>query len=140
MFMASKLEEFEPKTSEEFSKTTNNKYIAKTIKQTEKKMSKTLMYRLNPPTLHRWSNRLLLQWDTYIAQSPYASSHPVFATTDIIYFKNCDERSYMLWRQMMQFMDCAVMDVETLRYQGKLVVCAFLYLVLGREMGFFHNK
>ena len=44
MFIASKLEEFEPKSSEYFAKTTNGEYSAKQIKQMEKKICKVALY------------------------------------------------------------------------------------------------
>lgn len=40
MFIASKLEEFEPKSSEEFVKTVDGSYTAKQIKSMEKKICK----------------------------------------------------------------------------------------------------
>jgi hypothetical protein len=37
----------------------------------------------------------------------------------------------------MQFLDCATLDIQTVQYQPKLLVCAFMYLVLGNNMGIF---
>lgn len=37
----------------------------------------------------------------------------------------------------MQFLDCATLDIQTVQYQPKLLVCAFMYLVLGNSMGIF---
>ena len=77
MFIASKLEEFEPKSSEEFVKSANGSYTGKQIKQMEQKIVKvrvldiqTLKYILNPPTLYCWANRLMIQWDSYIKENP----------------------------------------------------------------------
>jgi hypothetical protein len=40
----------------------------------------------------------------------------------------------------MQLLDFATLDIQTVQYQPKLVVCAFMYLVLGKEMGDFKLK
>ncbi len=31
----------------------------------------------------------------------------------------------------MQFIDCSVLDVQTLQFAHKILVCSFMYLVLG---------
>ena len=32
---------------------------------------------------------------------------------------------------MMQYIDCSVLDVQTLQFAPKILVCSFMYLVLG---------
>ena len=39
----------------------------------------------------------------------------------------------------MQFLDCATLDIQTVQYQPKLLVCAFMYLVLGNDMRVFSH-
>lgn len=41
---------------------------------------------------------------------------------------------------MMQLLDFATLEIQTVEYQPKLLVCAFLYLVLGKEMGIYKLK
>lgn len=40
----------------------------------------------------------------------------------------------------MQLLDCATLDIQTVQYQPKLLVCAFIYLVLGHGMGIFTQE
>jgi hypothetical protein len=40
----------------------------------------------------------------------------------------------------MQLLDCATLDIQTVQYQPKLLVCAFMYLVLGHGMGIFKQE
>jgi hypothetical protein len=37
----------------------------------------------------------------------------------------------------MQFLDCATLDIQTVQYQPKLLVCVFMYLGLCNIMGIF---
>ena len=32
----------------------------------------------------------------------------------------------------MQMLDCAILDVQTLQFPPKILVCSFMYLVLGK--------
>ena len=33
---------------------------------------------------------------------------------------------------MMQILDCAILDIQTVQYKPKTLVCSLLYLVLGK--------
>ncbi len=48
----------------------------------------------------------------------------------MIKFKNSDETSYYNFRWLCQYVDFAVMDIYTLRYQPRMLALAFIYLVL----------
>lgn len=37
----------------------------------------------------------------------------------------------------MQLIDCSVVDIQTAQYKPKMLVCSFMYLLLGREMQVF---
>lgn len=91
-----------------------------------------LKYNLNPPTLYMWANRLMLQWDTFLEVNCYAQRHPVFATCEPKFFKKNTDESYRAFRVMMQLIDCSVLDIQTVQYKPKLLVCAFMYLVMGK--------
>lgn len=32
---------------------------------------------------------------------------------------------------MMQILDCAILDIQTVQYKPKMLVCSLLYLILG---------
>lgn len=40
----------------------------------------------------------------------------------------------------MQLLDCAILDIQTVQYKQKLLVCAFMYLVLGKGLNQFQVK
>ena len=41
---------------------------------------------------------------------------------------------------MMQLLDCAILDIQTVQYKPKILVCSMLYLILGKELGEFSKK
>lgn len=45
-----------------------------------------------------------------------------------------------MFREMMQLIDCSVLDIQTAQYKPKMLVCSFLYLLIGRELTFFKSK
>ena len=78
-----------------------------------------------------WANRIMQQWDSYIEQNEYASSHMLVRDRPRISFKKPDQESFCHYSQIMQLIDCSTLDVQTLVYQPKLLVLSFMYLVLG---------
>jgi hypothetical protein len=101
----------------------------------------SLKFSINPPTLFMWANRFMLQWDNYIDTDFYALNHPLFTTSKRCYFKKYDEgASYKNFRILMQLIDCALLDIQSSQYKNKLLVCAFMYLVLGKTFNEFKMK
>lgn len=45
-----------------------------------------------------------------------------------------------MFRELMQLLDCAVIDVQTVQYKPKMLICSFMYLLLGRELGIFQTN
>jgi hypothetical protein len=68
-----------------------------------------------------------------VAQEYFASNQPP-------YFKKMDEKSYTNFRTMMQLLDCAILDIQTVQYKPKILVCSMLYLIIGKELGEFSKK
>ena len=90
---------------------------------------------INPPTYYMWSNWLMSQWDLYIDHSNYAKNHQIkrkFQNTSS-HFKQPKEESYALFRELMQLIDCSLLDVESLQYKPRALILSFLYLVLGKN-------
>ena len=98
-------------------------------------MSKALKFRLNPPTLWCLANKIMQQWDIFLGEGA-TQSH---LTNNAVYFKRLDENSYKMFRELMQLIDCAILDVQTTHYKPKMLVCSFMYLLIGRELGIFQN-
>lgn len=77
------------------------------------------------------------QWDKYIDEVDYAMHHPCFEGKEKSYFKKLDQNSYRMFRQLMQFIDCVILDVQTAQYKPILIVLSVMYLILGiRTNGF----
>ena len=45
-----------------------------------------------------------------------------------------------MFRELMQLIDCAIMEVQTTYYKPKMLVCSFMYLLIGREIGIFNSQ
>lgn len=41
---------------------------------------------------------------------------------------------------MMQLLDCAILDIQTVQYKPKILVISLLYLLLGKEFNEFSKK
>lgn len=132
LFIAAKLEEFEPLSSREFAKSTKERYTAEDIKAMELRMTRVLRFKLNPPTLSMWGNKIMQQWDCFL-ESPLMRQQPFFLAHQPVFFKRIDNDSYRNYRTMMQFLDCAMLDIQTVQYRPKVLVLSLLYLLLGRE-------
>lgn len=86
-----------------------------------------------------WANRFILQWDIYIEQNVYAKNHSLFTTKTPPFFKKYDKDSLRLFRELMQYIDCALLHIHTVQYKPKLLACAFIYLVLGADLDIFNK-
>lgn len=76
----------------------------------------------------------MTQWDLYLDHSTSPSSYQLKKKFPQIvsYFKQPKEESYALFREMMQLIDCSLLDTESLQYKPRALILAFLYLVLGK--------
>lgn len=98
----------------------------------------TIRFRLNPPTLFSLANTLMSQWDVFVQEGP-GQFHPLFRDRKPVTFKQLDEESYQLFRELMQLIDCSVIDIQTSQYKPKMLVCSFLYLLIGRVLKVFES-
>lgn len=83
---------------------------------------------------------MMSQWDIFLISNDYGKTHPLFGSSSRVHFKQVDPSSYQMFREMMQLIDCSVIDIQTAQYKPKMLVCSFLYLLIGREMKIFNNK
>jgi hypothetical protein len=78
---------------------------------------KYLKWLVNPPTINMWLNWYMSQWDIYVEHSPYAKDHPIFENEENrLQFKQPNEKSYSYFREIMQIIDVALLDHETLLF------------------------
>lgn len=80
------------------------------------------------------------QWDIYLEENDYAKTHTLLALKPAVFFKKTDETAFKNYSQIMQLVDCSILDIQTMQYKPKILVLSFLYLVLGKEFGEFHVK
>lgn len=103
-------------------------------------ITQCLKFKLNPPTFFDLANKIMSQWDAFLMQNEYAAHHPVFDMGSKVFFKQLDENSYRLFKEMMQLIDCTVIDIQTTQYKPRMLVCALMYLIVGKELKIYSNK
>lgn len=136
LFIAAKYEEIYSFKVNDFAKSCDGAYTPEQITHTEMAMLKTLKWMLVPPTLNTWAQWYLSQWDLYIEKSAYAIEHPLakaLGKDALIQFKQPNEKSYAIYREIMQYIDCLVLEVEHLQYNKRTLVAGLIYLVLGKQ-------
>ena len=93
----------------------------------------TLKFKLRAPTIISWANRLCKQWDLWIT----------IEGRDIdVMFKDAQNQevtfsftqSYYNWRILTQYIDFALLDIQTLQYKNRTLAAAFLYLTLLQKL------
>lgn len=91
-----------------------------------------------------WANRVMQQWDLFVESPIFTHIFPTLRGMKHVYFKKYDtdnyETSYKNYREMMQLIDCSVVDIQTLQYKPRLLVCSFLYLILGKSYAGFKPR
>ena len=90
---------------------------------------------LTPPSLNTWASWYMNQWDLYIEHSQYAVKHPLILSFDeaMVQFKQPNEKSYARFRELMQLVDCTLIDAQTLQYKSRALIASLMYLVLGKH-------
>jgi hypothetical protein len=63
----------------------------------------------------------MYQWDSFVLSN----------NKSLVNFKQLDEQSYRMYRSIMQYIDCAILDPQTFTHKPKVLVCSFLYLIVG---------
>ena len=137
LFMASKFEETASPKVSDFVKSTDDGYSIDQIIQAEMTIGRVLTYDLVPPTLNMWDNWYMCQWDQYIQQSPYATSHPLVQSLPdpLIVFKTPTEKAYTKFREVMQLTDTMLLDISSLQYKPRALVASTLYIILAYYFG-----
>jgi hypothetical protein len=103
----------------------------------EETMCRSLKFNLNPPTYYMWANRLMMQYDEYLKQSEVGLNHPLFRKVEKFFFREYDDGSYVNFRVLMQYIDCAILNIETVQYTHHLLVLSFMYLYIGTFFTYF---
>jgi len=142
LYMAAKVEEIYPPRVASFAKSTDGAYNTEQINAMELKMAKALKWLLTPPTLNTWANWYMNQWDLYVERSEHAQNHPLIQSLngEMIQFKQSNQKSYARFREMMQMIDCAVLDAQTLQYKPRALIASVMYVLLGKYFNQFNSN
>ena len=86
-------------------------------------------------------------YDTYLDHSEIGKHHPLFDNRPKLYFKKYDDQSYQNFLALIQYIDCAILDIETVQYPPQLLVLSFMYIYIGTfrinlgwKLGFFTHE
>ena len=134
LFLAAKMEEVYTPKVENMVAAANNTYSPAQLLAMEQRMYFGLGLKVTPPTLNLWANWYMAQWDNFLDESSHARSHPLIKSQkNLPRFRLPCEQSYALYREFMQLVDAAILDVETLKYKQRALIASFLYSLMGRE-------
>ena len=94
-----------------------------------------------PSTQSLWANWYSGQWDSYLENSSYAQSHElIIYSGKQLFFRKLNKDSYNRFRTFMQLLDTCLMDIQTLQYNFRDLVAAFMYIILGSGYQQFSNE
>lgn len=83
----------------------------------------------------------MTQWDNFIEKTDFARTHYLIEITAMLpVFKKPHSESYNLYRGLMELVDCAILDIQTLKYNIRGIVAAFMYILLGKQFGQFTEQ
>ena len=54
-----------------------------------------------------------------------------FLQKNQIYFRQPNQKSYLLFRELFQLIDLSILDLKSLIYQPRLLIASMMYLVIG---------
>lgn len=127
LVIAAKAEEIcTPKLSD-FAKSADCGFSLEQIKVMERKVLKALCWRIFPPTVFNWINLAMTLWDDYLL-----SISADVDENDLVLFKHANQSSYRRYRETLQVLDAACLDVDVLRYSPRMAVAGLLYLMVSK--------
>lgn len=149
MYIASKNEEIYSPRISDFAKSAANGYSVENIKSMEKTMLKKLNWKIFPGTAFNWLNWLMTQWDKFILYHfgnmpgnsqadfdllPHDQRMAEKSALDqrMITFKQSNQFSYKRYRETLQLLDSACLDVAFVQFKPKYLAACTLYLALSK--------
>ena len=140
LFLAAKMEEVYTPKAENMLSAANNTYNVYQLLAYEHKMLGALNFKTTPPTLNLWANWYMTQWDNFAEDSDFARRHMLARQRPLPRFRQPTEHAYALFRELMQLLDAAVLEVQSLQHKPRAIVAAFMYVLLGKELGQFPRE
>lgn len=141
LIIATKMEEVYLPRIKDFAMTAENYYTCEEIVDMERTMLKVQKFQTSPPTMTIWANWFTVQWDLYIETSVNATNHYLVRRSNKkVHFRQTNNESYYRYRTQIQLLDTAIMDIQTLQYNFRDLVAAFMYIILGRDYEQFSSE
>lgn len=109
-----------------------NAYTSDQIRIMEMKICRALKWRLVPATIFTWVNLYMTKWDSFLEREENLK-----LMDTVIQFKKNESKTYFRFRELLEYMDAASLDVITLRYNVRELAVSFMYLILGRDSTIF---
>lgn len=105
LYISSKMEEIQMRCVSDYLASACDIYSETQMKDCEIEIISKLEFKLNPPTLNLWVNLFMIQWDNFISSDPFIEDHVLTNQTKAIFqFKQGNEESYNLYRELMQYL------------------------------------
>ncbi|EAS07794.2 amine-terminal domain cyclin (macronuclear) [Tetrahymena thermophila SB210] len=124
LLIAHKIEEVICKKNEEFITICNGGYTNSQFIQMEIDICLKLKFELNTPTPYFIMNQLMLRWDGLVEQ------YKELFDNDIIFFKKNNQKSFLLFSKVCQYIDCSYYNIYIYNYPIKYVIALFMYSTL----------
>ncbi|KAL4491244.1 hypothetical protein ABPG72_021630 [Tetrahymena utriculariae] len=121
LLIAHKIEEVMCKKNDEFITICNGGYTNSQFIQMEIDICLKLKFELNTPTPYFIMNQLMLRWDGL------AEQYKELFDNDIIFFKKNNQRSFLLFSKVCQYIDCSYYSIHIYNYPIKYVITLFMY-------------
>lgn len=134
LFLAAKMDEVYTPKLESMVAVTNNTYSAHEIRECERTMYAVLEMKICPPTMNMWAQFFTTEWDRYLKASTLSLYKTLFDSKNLPRFKSPNEKSYSLFRELMQLIDVCLLDTQTLQYNFRAIVAAFMYIIIGKRL------
>ncbi|KAL4445542.1 hypothetical protein ABPG74_004616 [Tetrahymena malaccensis] len=124
LLIAHKIEEVMCKKNDEFITICNGGYTNNQFIQMEIDICLKLKFELNTPTPYFIMNQLMLRWDGL------AEQYKDLFENDIIFFKKNNQKSFLLFSKVCQYIDCSYYSTCIYNYPIKYVITLFMYSTL----------
>ena len=149
MYIAAKNEEIYSPRISDFAKSAANGYSVDSIKNMEKIMLNKLNWKIFPGTVFNWLSWLMSQWDKFLlyhfgnmpGNNPedfdmLTHEHKLLEKSALdqrmISFKQSNQFSYKRYRETLQIIDTACLDLGSVQYKPKCLAASVLYLALSK--------
>ena len=149
LHLASKIEEIYPPKLEDWVRSADGGYTLEQIVSTERVVLRDLHFKVNPGTCCNWVSWLMTQWDSFVDyhfgcvpyNRPKDFSHLPASEREMhqrlyekrcVFFKEANQRAYKRYRETMQILDVALLNIESTKFLPRVLAGGLLYLMVSK--------